>query len=477
MSPLIGKPVHHGPIASMAEPATPARLLRGWTSCSAMTGCRLGSERCSTASGKEDGPSRIQDVHADSGRAIEELRGIRTDRRPRDPRWNDTRPSPSSGAAHHFVPKTGLVLVGGGARGAYQAGVLQGLTEIVGARFGDRPPFDVVTGISAGAINAAYLEDKPHKGGIRKAAPSGDRHERADDASLLGRGYSSGQWWTEAAGLAVLGAIALADVGRVAAAIRECGAAAVLPVLVGYLASDFMSGLVHWFGDTWGTVAWPLVGNSLIRGFREHHVDPEAITRHDFVEASGSICTALVPVGILVHLLPAVGVGAFVIVGLATFSVALFATNEIHKWAHMVRAPLVIRWLQRSRIILSPAAHAVHHAAPFDRHYCITTGWLNAPLAAMDFFRRTERLITRLTGAVPRADDARVVTALTAPSPERASLREAGWSARGASDGLKAPGGGWGGTSDVTVEASSRSAASGHSWREGRRENVPIVSR
>src|SRR5438093_13747793 len=56
--------------------------------------------------------------------------------------------------------ETGLVLVGGGARGAYQAGVLQGLAEIVGERFGDRPPFDVVTGISAGAINAAYLASR-----------------------------------------------------------------------------------------------------------------------------------------------------------------------------------------------------------------------------------------------------------------------------------------------------------------------------
>jgi NTE family protein len=53
-----------------------------------------------------------------------------------------------------------LVLVGGGARGAYQAGVLQGLAEILRERFGDRPPFDVVTGISAGAINAAYLASR-----------------------------------------------------------------------------------------------------------------------------------------------------------------------------------------------------------------------------------------------------------------------------------------------------------------------------
>lgn len=48
----------------------------------------------------------------------------------------------------------GLVLTGGGARGAYQAGVLRGLAEIAGP---GPSPFKVLTGTSAGAINAAYL--------------------------------------------------------------------------------------------------------------------------------------------------------------------------------------------------------------------------------------------------------------------------------------------------------------------------------
>jgi len=46
----------------------------------------------------------------------------------------------------------GLVLSGGGARAAYQVGVLRGLT-----RWLPDLSFDVVTGVSAGAINAIYL--------------------------------------------------------------------------------------------------------------------------------------------------------------------------------------------------------------------------------------------------------------------------------------------------------------------------------
>lgn len=49
----------------------------------------------------------------------------------------------------------GLVLSGGGARGAYQAGVLRGIADILGDE-ADRGPFRVLTGISAGAINASF---------------------------------------------------------------------------------------------------------------------------------------------------------------------------------------------------------------------------------------------------------------------------------------------------------------------------------
>lgn len=52
--------------------------------------------------------------------------------------------------------RRGLVLTGGGARGAYQAGVIQGLGEIAAARDG-KIPFSIITGASAGAINASFV--------------------------------------------------------------------------------------------------------------------------------------------------------------------------------------------------------------------------------------------------------------------------------------------------------------------------------
>ena len=52
--------------------------------------------------------------------------------------------------------RTGIVLSGGGARGAYQAGVLRALCE-VSVSLEQKNPFHVIAGLSAGAINGSYL--------------------------------------------------------------------------------------------------------------------------------------------------------------------------------------------------------------------------------------------------------------------------------------------------------------------------------
>lgn len=69
----------------------------------------------------------------------------------------------SHGAEHKAVsgkPQTALILPGGGARGAYQAGVLKAIAEISA---GTGNPFPVICGTSAGAINAALLASHAHE--------------------------------------------------------------------------------------------------------------------------------------------------------------------------------------------------------------------------------------------------------------------------------------------------------------------------
>ncbi len=53
------------------------------------------------------------------------------------------------------MPKVGLVLTGGGARAAYQVGVLRAIAELLPDK--TRNPFPIVCGTSAGAINATSI--------------------------------------------------------------------------------------------------------------------------------------------------------------------------------------------------------------------------------------------------------------------------------------------------------------------------------
>lgn len=57
--------------------------------------------------------------------------------------------------------KTGLVLPGGGARAAYQIGVLKALSDLMPAKATN--PFPIVVGTSAGAINATALAIFAHR--------------------------------------------------------------------------------------------------------------------------------------------------------------------------------------------------------------------------------------------------------------------------------------------------------------------------
>ncbi len=70
-------------------------------------------------------------------------------------------------------PRRALVLSGGGARGAYEAGVLRYLLEELPRRLGHPPRIDIVTGSSVGAIHACFLAANAHR-----PPRSGDRLAR-----------------------------------------------------------------------------------------------------------------------------------------------------------------------------------------------------------------------------------------------------------------------------------------------------------
>jgi ubiquitin-conjugating enzyme E2 variant len=179
--------------------------------------------------------------------------------------------------------------------------------------------------------------------------------------------------------------------------------------ILGMTLADLFSGLVHWGADTWGTLETPFVGQTFIRSFREHHVDPFQITRHDFVETNGDNCMlAAIPLAAVAFIkINHAAWDIFIVSFIMQLCVWVSLTNQIHKWAHMIKPPKYVAFFQDWRIILSRKNHQIHHHTPFDRYYCITTGWLNPVLGAIGFWKRLENAITAATGYIPRQDDAK----------------------------------------------------------------------
>ncbi|XP_018010972.1 plasmanylethanolamine desaturase [Hyalella azteca] len=185
-----------------------------------------------------------------------------------------------------------------------------------------------------------------------------------------------------------------------------------LAAFAGIITADFLSGLVHWAADSWGSIELPVLGKNFIRPFREHHIDPTSITRHDFIETNGdnfmlcipallyiSCCFLSRPVQVLQQ-----DYAFFSYLFLLAIFVAL--TNQIHKWSHTYFGlPRWVTVLQDLHIVLPKRHHRTHHVAPHETYFCITTGWLNYPLEKLGFWGALEQIIEFVTGCKPRADD------------------------------------------------------------------------
>lgn len=152
-------------------------------------------------------------------------------------------------------------------------------------------------------------------------------------------------------------------------------------MILGMFSADLASGLAHFLADTFGDENTPYFGKRWIKPFRDHHGHPTDIIEHYFTQLNGKSAMLCIVFFLVPTLFFGWGehnlVSLFFQSSILIFTAAIVFTNSIHRWAHMENPPSFIKLLQRYHIILSFEEHQLHHTAPHDSYFCITTGWLN----------------------------------------------------------------------------------------------------
>jgi hypothetical protein len=181
----------------------------------------------------------------------------------------------------------------------------------------------------------------------------------------------------------------------IAGALRAIGEGALVLLFV-----DFVSGLVHWAEDTFGSVDTPIVGRWIVEPNVLHHLDGTAFLAKSWLASSWDLLAA--------------GVGLVAAVWWADrldWHVWLFAVvgtnaNQLHKWNHSGRGrvPWPVRLLQLVRVLQTAPGHAAHHQGDKNTAYCVITPYVNPVLDGLGFWRGLEGLVVR-RGWAPRRPD------------------------------------------------------------------------
>lgn len=162
------------------------------------------------------------------------------------------------------------------------------------------------------------------------------------------------------------------------------------------MVADFITGLIHWFEDTYITPDWPILGKRVGEPNLLHHEHPGWIgymstlisRNYQTVVPAVLVCSLIVfwhgwvwPI-LFILLLASLG-------------------NEVHTWNHRSKNPIWIKFLQDTAIIQTPHQHAKHHRKPYTVCYCTLTNILNPILDYTRFWRAIEWVIRVTTGVKP----------------------------------------------------------------------------
>jgi hypothetical protein len=140
----------------------------------------------------------------------------------------------------------------------------------------------------------------------------------------------------------------------------------------------------------------------LVYDFKNHHPRPEALGRRPFLVQIGStIMFGALPFSVLLNLLClAFAVPGWLIAGAVVLTIGGTLAQYFHGTLHRAQNPWIVLDMRRVGLLMTPEAHALHHAT-LRRDFATNTGWSN-PLVNAIFRLATRRGWLDEAGLEPR---------------------------------------------------------------------------
>lgn len=184
----------------------------------------------------------------------------------------------------------------------------------------------------------------------------------------------------------------------------------VFAIVIGLFMADFISGLLHWAFDTWFDEDMASFAR-LVVIVREHHIYPQNIFQYRFREESGPISLASLSFTAPVYAVVMIGFdkptagGLVAILACLIVSFCMALMLQCHKLGHRRTKSKVLQLLQKLHLLMHPGHHCQHHRDNHDIRYCLINGWADLVMDKIRFWRGLERVLVKVTGAVPRHND------------------------------------------------------------------------
>lgn len=159
-----------------------------------------------------------------------------------------------------------------------------------------------------------------------------------------------------------------------------------------WISADFITGMIHWWEDTYGNPNWRVIGKYVVEPNLVHHKQPNKLLEGSYWSRINTSFFAAAIIGVIL--------GCIGWLSWQVIVCLLFCTqgNAVHAMSHRPDRTTgkLVRFLQKTGIFQSKKMHRWHHKAPYETNFCVMSDFSNPILNQIGFWKKLELLILKV---------------------------------------------------------------------------------